>query len=172
MADSALLRFYRGEGRDHRGRRLADILVFNEARLEATHDFIQWLFPLPEPSGANAQAPLLSAADRAAFAADPALRAALRRSLDTMLAFYGLERRGLSGEVAVLRGPRFGERSSEWLDRPHNFLRISRMLRSLSLLGCGPEARAMLACLEGVFRDHAAAIGEETLGYWRRAAAS
>lgn len=172
MDESALLRFYRGEGRDHRGRRLADILAFDEARLESTHDFIQWLFPLPEPSGANAQAPLLSAADRAAFAADPALRAALRRSLDTMLAFYGLERRGLSGEVAVLRGPRFGERSSEWLDRPHNFLRISRMLRSLSLLGCGPEARAMLACLEGVFRDHAAAIGEETLGYWRRAAAS
>lgn len=172
MDENALLRFYRGEGRDHRGRRLADILAFDGARLESTHDFIQWLFPLPEPSGANAQAPLLSAADRAAFAADPALRAALRRSLDTMLAFYGLERRGLSGEVAVLRGPRFGERSSEWLDRPHNFLRISRMLRSLSLLGCGPEARAMLACLEGVFRDHAAAIGEETLGYWRRAAAS
>lgn len=172
MDENALLRFYRGEGRDHRGRRLADILAFDEVRLESTHDFIQWLFPLPEPSGANAQAPLLSAADRAAFAADPALRAALRRSLDTMLAFYGLERRGLSGEVAVLRGPRFGERSSEWLDRPHNFLRISRMLRSLSLLGCGPEARAMLACLEGVFRDHAAAIGEETLGYWRRAAAS
>jgi len=172
MDESALLRFYRGAGTDHRGRRLADILAFDEARLESTHDFIQWLFPLPELSGANAQAPLLSATDRAAFAADPALRAALRRSFDTMLAFYGLERRGESEGVSVLRGPRYGERSAEWLERPHNFLRISRMLRSLSLLGCGPEARAMLACLEGVFRDHPAAIGEESLGYWRRAAAS
>lgn len=171
MEESALLRFYRGAGPDHRGRRLDDVLAFDEARLESTHDYIQWLFPLPEPSGANARAPLLSAADREAFATDPALRAALVRSLDAMLAFYGLERRGGPGGGSVVRGPRYGERSADWLGRPHNFLRVSRILRSLALLGCAPEARALLGCLEGIRRENAEAIGEETLGYWRRAAA-
>ncbi len=36
--------FLRGAGRDGRGRRLADVLAFDDARIEAVHDFIQWLF--------------------------------------------------------------------------------------------------------------------------------
>ncbi len=168
MEESALLRFYRHAGPDHRGRTLDEIRAFGTDRLEGTHDFIQWLFPLPEPSGANLHAPILAAADVDAFAADPALREELLRSLDAMLAFYGLARAG----PCIERSTRYAQRSGEWLERPHNFLRISRMLRSLSLLGCGAEARAFLACLEAIFADNAAAIGERTLGYWRRAVAA
>ena len=172
MDESALLRFHRGEGRDHRGRSLADIRAFDTDRLEGTHDFIQWLFPLPEPSGASAQAPILSREDRAAFQAEPALREALRASLDVMLRFYGLRREGSGEATAIARGPGYASRSAEWLDRPHNFLRLSRILRSLALLGCAPEARALLACLEGVAAENRGALGSDTLGYWRRAAAS
>ena len=67
MPDSRVLEFYRGHGRDHRGRLLADILGFDFYELEFHHDYIQWLFPLPEPSGANASAPLLTDEDIAAF---------------------------------------------------------------------------------------------------------
>jgi hypothetical protein len=171
MAESALLRFYRGAGADHRGRSLAAIRTFDTGRLEGTHDFIQWLFPLPEPSGANAHAPILSPEDIAAFAAEPALREELLRSLDVMLAFYGLAREAPGAATAIARGPRYASRSGEWLNRPHNFLRISRILRCLALLGCKPEARALLACLEEVVRENGWAVGSDTLDYWRRAAA-
>jgi hypothetical protein len=171
MDESALLRFYRHAGHDHRGRALAGIRAFDAGRLEGTHDFIQWLFPLPEPSGASAHAPILGTADIAAFAAEPALREELLRSLDTMLAFYGLTRTGSGEAAAIARATNYAERSREWLDRSHNFLRISRILRCLALLGCKPEARAFLACLEEIVRENGWAVGSDTLGYWRRAAA-
>ena len=67
---------------------LDTILSWDDGRLEAVHDYIQWLFPLDEPSRFNPSAPLLTAHDRAAFR-DPELAANLRRALDRMLAFYG-----------------------------------------------------------------------------------
>lgn len=170
MGESALLRFYRRAGTDDRGRTLEAIRAFGTERLEGTHDFIQWLFPLPEASGANPAAPRLSQADRDAFAADAALRDELRRSLDVMLRFYGLERTGSADEPQVARGANWRERSGDWLARTHNFLRITRILRSLALLGCVPEARAFLRCLEGIYAESAAEIGGRTLAYWRDAA--
>jgi hypothetical protein len=50
---SRLLDFYRGVGADTEGRRLEDILAWPDDDLEEVHDFIQWLFPLPEPSRAS-----------------------------------------------------------------------------------------------------------------------
>lgn len=44
--------FLRGEGPDGRGRRLDEVLVFDDAGIESVHDFIQWLFPLPDLSQA------------------------------------------------------------------------------------------------------------------------
>ena len=46
-----------------RGRYLHDILKWPDKRLESTHDYIQWLFPLPEVSGFNPEAPTLSRPD-------------------------------------------------------------------------------------------------------------
>ena len=70
---------------------LSDIHGFDFHELEFNHDYIQWLFPLPEPSGANASAPLLSKDDIAAFASDESLRKALLQSFELMLQFYGLD---------------------------------------------------------------------------------
>ncbi len=72
---SRLTDFYAGRGTDTEGRRLADLLAWDDDDLEQVHDFIQWLFPLPEPSRFNADAPLLTPDDIAAFHADAALRA-------------------------------------------------------------------------------------------------
>ena len=168
-AESRLLRFYRHEGPDHRGRTLRAIRAFDADRLESTHDFIQWLFPLPEPSGANPHAPLLAAGDIEAFAAQPALREELLNSLQVMLRFYGLALVSGTGAPRVERARDYAARCGQWLERSHNFLRISRILRSLTLLGCGAEARAFLRCLEEIHRENARDIGEDTLGHWRRA---
>ena len=169
MTESPLLAFYRHAGTDARGRTLEAIRAFDTDRLEGIHDFIQWLFPLPEPSGANPLAPRLTAGDIAAFAADDGLRGELLRSLRVMLHFYGLELAGAPGEPRVVRAANYAERSADWLRRSHNFLRISRILRSLALLGCAPEARAFLQCLEDIYRESARDIGETTRGHWRRA---
>ncbi|MGC8120577.1 hypothetical protein ACP2AU_08870, partial [Marinobacter sp. VGCF2001] len=51
--ESPLILFMRGEGRDHQGRTNAEILAFDDFWLGYTHDFVQWLFPIPETSRAN-----------------------------------------------------------------------------------------------------------------------
>ncbi|HEY7837205.1 MAG TPA: opioid growth factor receptor-related protein [Terriglobales bacterium] len=155
-AGSPILTFYRG-GCDDRGRRLAEILAWSDARLEAVHDYIQWVFPLPEASGANPSAPVLSQADIAAFGADPGLRQRLAAALERMQAFYGLRPPG----------------PMPWLTPGnHNYLRLTRMLRCLRTLGLEAEARELFAQLEAVYRDHAAVIGAVTFGFWRRAMAA
>lgn len=170
MRASPLIAFYRNEGRDHCGRTLSDIHEFNFYELESNHDYIQWLFPLPEPSGANASAPLLSNEDIAAFKNDASLQKAMLQSFLLMLRFYGLELVVLGADVDVRKDASLDERSNLWLTSGnHNFLRISRILRSLSLLGHTPYALAFLKCLEGIYAEEARTIGQTTMGYWRRA---
>ena len=151
--------FYGGTGTDARGRTLQTILAWDDDALEAVHDYIQWLFPLPERSAFNPDAPILSDADVAAFHDQPALAAALRRSLARMRAFYGL--------------PGGRARQAQWVTPGnHNMLRLSRMLRSLHLLGLDDDARALLRDLEALYKAGAGGvIGPVTLGYWRRAVA-
>jgi hypothetical protein len=172
MRESALLEFYRAAGPDHRGRTLSDIHHFDFYELEFNHDYIQWLFPLPEPSGANALAPVLSSADIAAFHEDDGLRRALLQSFVLMVQFYGLKLSDVNGGVEVVRAENFDERSANWLSRGnHNFLRVSRILRSLALLGLSRYASAFLQCLDGIYAEHSEIIGHTTVGYWRRAIA-
>jgi hypothetical protein len=164
--------FYGGDGRDHRGRSLSDIHAFDFSELEFNHDYIQWLFPLTEPSGANASAPLLSNDDIGRFQSDESLRTRLLRSFELTLTFFGLELADASGAgaISVRRADSFGERSQIWLRAGnHNFLRISRILRSLTLLGCSRYAAAFLECLEGIYAENQETIGNTTVGYWRRA---
>ena len=170
MQESAVVAFYRGSGRDHRGRSLADIQEFDFYELEFNHDYIQWLFPLPEPSGANLSAPLLSKEDIAAFQSDQFLRQKLQQSFLRMLQFYGLGLVDSDRNAEIVRDASFDERSGLWLTAGnHNFLRISRMLRSLSLLGLGAYARAFLECLETIYAENPTTVGTTTIGYWRRA---
>ena len=140
---------------------MSHILGFGLDELELHHDYIQWLFPLPEPSGANASAPILTHDDISTFNSEPALGKALLNSFDLMLDFYGLERAGHVGEWKVRRAGNFDERTRQWLmSGNHNFLRISRMLRSMSLLGLHEHARAFLECLEGIYAGNPTTVGQ------------
>jgi hypothetical protein len=169
MADSPLLAFYRGDGTDSRGRTLAAIQGWDDARLEAVHDYVQWVFPLPERSAFNPDAPLLTAEDVAAFRTDAVLRERLLASFRRMLAFYGFALGDADGGVQIAPTPGFRRRSDAWLRRGnHNLLRLTRILRCLTLLGLGTQARALLAALEAVDRG-GAVVGPVTLRYWRDA---
>jgi hypothetical protein len=127
---------------------------------------------LPEPSGANASAPVLSNGDIARFQSDESLRTRLVQSFELLLRFFGIELAD-AGDVAsanVRKAHNFDERRQVWLhDGNHNFLRISRILRSLTLLGCAGYASAFIECLEVIYSEMPEAIGDTTNGYWRRA---
>ncbi len=161
--DSAILCFARG-GLDHRGRTQASILARDDRWLEQTHDYIQWLFPLPEASPYNPMAPVLVADDIAAFRDDAELRTGLLRGFRRMLRFYGFK------HAPHLMPP---AADAAWITpHNHNFLRISRILRSLALLGCEAEAMRFLSALDRLAESGAGRVfGDLTLAHWRAAAA-
>lgn len=166
---SAVLDFLRGTGRDDRGRRLSDIWALDDAQLESSHDFIQWIFPLDAPSAAVPGSPVLAPAEIEEIRRDPALRAGMRRSLDRMLAFYGLS--WDAERAAIGLSPFFAQRAGAWISPGnHNFLRISRILRSLVLAGEIDAAGALFVCLEGLYRGpYRLAIGPQSFAHWAAA---
>jgi hypothetical protein len=179
---SRITDFYSGKGTDIWGRTLRDIQHFPAHNLAEVHNFIQWLFPLPEKSQFSPDAPVLTAADMQEFRASTLLKNNLLESFKVMADFYGLE----LSQSGVSKHEHFEACKRNWL-RPadHNFLRISRMLRSLSLLGLQDEAKNFMAALEEVYADPEEVvyvehtekfsrkpkdiIGPGTLDYWRRA---
>lgn len=98
--------------------------------LESRHGYIQWLFPVQSRSGANSQSQELFAHEIAAMVVDAAVRDRVRDAYAMMLEFYGL--RLADNDTGRV------ERSSDWAARfahldsaSHNFLRISRILKSI-----------------------------------------
>lgn len=162
-----LVAFHLGARRDDRGRLLAEILHRDDDWLERTHDFIQWLFPLPEPSAVNPDAPLVTPDVRKAFHDDPLLRAHLHASFERMLRFYGLE----YADGVVRIAPNWETRKHAWFScGGHNDLRITRILRSLTVLGLAREAQALLACLEERRRrEPLCGVNGDAFAYWRAA---
>ena len=158
--------FYSGKATDTSGRTLREIHRWDYNELETVHDYIQWLFSLPEPSQYNPRAPVLDAEQIAKFHADAELRAQLLASFDMMLGFYGFERNNMS----VIRSNSWEERSRNWL-RPgnHNHLRLTRILKSLSILGLKDYAHALFEALNALYSGKSSAISGTTIGYWKRA---
>jgi len=165
-----LLRFYRGEGVDDAGRTLDQILAWDDAMLEYMHDYIQWLFPLRVPSSFHPEAPVLTDEVVGAFHADPTLRSALMRSLNRMLAFYGLKRGDRGGAGVIEPSDTFPERRRVWL-RPnnHNHLRLTRILTCLRELGLPAEADALRRCLKRIAAENPGTVTDQTLRYWASA---
>ncbi|KAF2735679.1 hypothetical protein EJ04DRAFT_511628 [Polyplosphaeria fusca] len=88
-----LIRFYDGQinAADAANRTLDDILGWSDQRLEQCHDYIQMLFPLPEGSPYNYQAPIIDREIFQAFRSRPELQDRLRESFIRILDFYGFE---------------------------------------------------------------------------------
>jgi len=162
---SQLVAFYRGEANDSEGRSLADFWTFSDGQMESRHDFIQWMFPLEEPSQFNPDAPILTRADREAFQDDPALRANLLKSFDRFLGFLGLARE----EDRVVPTSDFEEKRWRLNEPNHNWLRITRVLASLRLLGLANESKGFHQGLESLIAQGKARITADTRAYWKNA---
>jgi hypothetical protein len=88
-----------------------------------------------------------------------------------MMGFYGFTVR-FSERITVIRAADFANKAERWLSPGnHNHLRLTRILRCLSLLGLEAEAKALLNCLSAIYDEENlnSAISSETFEYWRRA---
>ena len=140
----------RGGGRDGRGRLLADVLAFDDARIEAVHDFIQWLFPLPDPSQAVPGSPVLGRAEAAAIRTDPRALEGLRAALARMARFYA--------------------GTDHWLVRfDHNHRRITRIIAATRDLLGREEAARFHAAVKARDAAEGGVIDPVSLRYWERA---
>lgn len=164
---SSLIAFYEGTGEDHRGRFLSDILRWSASKLEQSHDYIQTVFPLPEGSGVNWDAPIIDRQVFDAFRSRAELRGKLRESFQKILWFYGFKLEAEDGVYKVVKGDNYDKHADNWDSRfDHNHLRITRIIRSLRVLGLEDEALAFRSALE----ENLTRVSSISREYWRRAA--
>ena len=166
-----LVRFYLGQAPDDRGRMIDEIYGWDNDRLEYVHDYIQWLFPLLSRSNFNPGAPVLDQVQIEAFRSHPRLGQQLLRSFELMLRFYGLDLDTATEEPAVIRAGRWEQRKRNWLSPGnHNYLRITRILTSLRILGAPEPARAFFAALDEIYHsEDGRYIGTRTYSFWKSA---
>ncbi|RAL59926.1 hypothetical protein DID88_000552 [Monilinia fructigena] len=147
---------------------------WNHRKLEEIHDYIQWLFPLPEESMVS-DAPLVDEDVFAAFHASSELQSEVKKSLVKMLNFYGLKFADDLDEEnspVIVKASNFNDRCGNWLvSYNHNHLRISRILRSLRVLGLELEAAAFYKVLSNIiYQKHGQVVNNRSTEYWRRSA--
>lgn len=163
--DNQIALFFAGEGSDHRGRTIHDILAMDDFWLEHTHDYIQWLFPIPEAGRFNSFAPLLDQETQAFFAEHSELRKLQSRSFNRMLDFFGLVRNG----TAIEAGSELNPRDHIWLKAGgHNHLRITRIIRSLHYCH-QPELAEEFQSVVIALGQAEGNIQEATFQHWRSA---
>jgi hypothetical protein len=166
---TSIVQFYSGKGVDNKGRALNTVLSFTDDELETVHDFIQWLFPIETVSPVNPSAPIVTRGTQIAFRTDTSLRENLCRACCRMLHFYGLWCHGKAAvNPDVCRGRGFLVRSACWMTPGnHNHLRLTRILKSLRLLGLEACSRSLFSCLRELAFHNPDGFSEATLDYWQ-----
>ncbi len=167
IAEEILASFYLGLTPDSQGRMIEDIWTWDYHRLEYTHDYIQWLFPLKERSNFNLTAPVLNDRVIVFFMDNDLLKKRLFRSLSMMLKFYGLESSKGADNILIKKTSEYRERSMLWVtEGNHNYLRITRIMTCLMTLGLQSYARAFFDCLANIYIEEGDEIGDVTYRYW------
>jgi hypothetical protein len=150
-----LISFYLNEARDKEGRTLAEIWQMSDDELMDTHDVVQWLFPLSEPSQFYPTSPVLTDKQITAFHDDARLRENLFTSFCRFMQVFGLIY--IDGDV------RQAAHKDIWISLNHNWLRFTRILKSLTTLGLHDEAMAFFRFLEKKIGN------APSMSYWRAA---
>ena len=86
------------------------------------------------------------------------------KSFERILTFLGLTE---TREGKIAEGTNFAGRArAVWASPNHNWLRVTRILRSLTLLGLAPEAQKLYEWLAEAYRQRTFPIDVHTFGYW------
>ncbi len=168
--EGVLLAFYQGQHPDSKGRMIEEIWSWDYEMLEEIHDYIQWLFPLIEQSRFNQNVPILDDEVIQAFRNNEQLRNRLVKSLKIMLDFYGLQcHEPSTANIEVIKSDKYWERKPKWVNLlNHNYLRLTRILTSLKILGLENYALALFRCLDQIYQEESQRIGRETYAYWKK----
>ncbi|KAI7508472.1 hypothetical protein KC347_g6056 [Hortaea werneckii] len=136
------------------------LTTWSDRTLEARHDYIQHLFPLPERSPVNPDAPVLTKEVRDAFLDPGSQGAALREGLQ----------KAFGRMCAIAKASNFDERAPDsWLTTvDHNHLRITRIIRCMRILGLQTPARRFLIAL--LKTDTHQTCSQNSVTFWSRAA--
>lgn len=145
---------------------------FSDDQLENSHSWIQYAFPLQEPSEYNSKAPVLTDEEIEWIKSETGERARinLRLMYLRILRFYGFEYKPSLEEVSLIPSDNFDERSKIWLTPfNHNYKRLTRILKCLTLCGMRNYAKELFNALEKLYQDHEDIIEDKTFDYWKHA---
>lgn len=162
---SKIVDFYQLLGTDTEGDTLIDMWHWSDEELEFCHSFIQWWFPLKEPSNFNPDAPILSEEDITCFKNSDVMRTRLITSTYCFLEFMGLD---WDKDYKVIKGDNWDAKIDMWKHINHNWLRVTRMLTSLRTLGCEDVAKNIFAFLEYLHKEEKL-VSENSFDYWQKA---
>jgi hypothetical protein len=144
---SSVVQFLEGTGPEGRGEMISTILSLSDGELEGRHDYIQWLFPLTEPSRAVPGSPVLTASDVASIRSSEPARRNLIAAASRMQEFYARDR--------------------HWLcEYDHNHLRITRIIASLRLLHGDEAADSFRKAVLGYAALAGNPINASSLDFW------
>ena len=142
-----IVSFLEGKSPDHRGRILAMLLQQTDHQAETTHDYIQWLFPLDEPSRSVNGAPVLTELEIDQIRQSSLAQANLAKSARWFLGFL--------------------ERNDYWITKyNHNHLRITRVIKSLRLLTSDKAADEFRDKVLAVAGDNLNLVDQKARGFW------
>ena len=142
--------FLEGKNSDHRGRILAMLLQQTDHEAETTHDYIQWLFPLDEPSRSVNGAPVLTESDIDEIKESSLAQTNLAKSARWFLGFL--------------------ERNQHWVTKyDHNHLRITRAIKSLRLLASNEAADEFKKMVFEYLGDDLNLIDPKASSFWNSA---
>ena len=154
-----LIRFFRNERPDNRGRYHKDLLQYDADFIERKHDFIQWIFPTMEKSGFSPDAPTIDEDFKERFQKDEWAKSNYCASCRLYLNYIGFhcER----GEIRCVQSGRIYELPF------HNYLRITRMLNSLNQVGNNSCSANVYQEIRKEIKLDSNKIDENTLEHWR-----
>jgi hypothetical protein len=169
MSNQDIIGFYNGVSQNQIGMSIRDVENMDYDQMENDHYYIQWIFPLPEKSQAVPTSPVLTKGDIEQFREDEKLRHTMVKMILKMLGFYGLKLNTMY-EESIVKGDDFKERVKNWITpKNHNFLRLTRMIRSTKLLGLDAWANALYSCLCSIYEEYGNIIGSTTKKFWDEA---
>ena len=122
-----LIRFFKNELPDSKGRYHKDILQFNHEQIEYNHDFIQWILPTIDKSQFHPEAPTIDGHFKEQLQHDDLAKSNYCKTCQLYLNYIGFHcnKRRIQCQI-----------TGRLYELPfHNQLRITRMLNSLNQVG-------------------------------------
>ena len=145
-----IIGFLEGRIPDHRGRLLSMLWKQTDDDAKNNHDYIQWMFPLDEPSQAVNGAPVLNDFD-------------IDEIRQNQMAINNLEE-----SVRWFLG--FLERNDHWVTKyDHNHLRITRAIKSLRLLTSDLVAERFRDKVIELAGDNLSLVDQKARDFWASA---